>query len=154
MKTLIVSTAVILTALAAGCGKHHTFTDEGRVCAFDSASATASDVYGNEEQTFVAGNSINFVYLADACLSSSCDSDPHANCRVERNGQTLRVLSEAEYTEGNSLRGCTADCRFLSATCSSDPLEAGTYTIQHGSDLLTVQIPSTTISPCLGGQVF
>lgn len=136
--------AAALLLAGSGCTSRTALTNEGPVCALSSA-----DPYTWEQgQEFVAGNVVYLRYSIDECLSGSCDVDPEASCTVTAEGQTLVVESRAAWSSSR-VGPCTEDCRNLIAVCESPPLQAGTYVVRHGSEEVTLTIPSTPAqAPC------
>jgi hypothetical protein len=85
------------------------------------------------------------------CVHESCDQRPSLQCSVERTDDTLVVRSRywGEHKDGSR---CTTDCRSITASCQTPPLEAGTYTIRHGVEAFTFKVPSTLSAPCFGSE--
>jgi hypothetical protein len=63
-------------------------------------------------------------------------------------GNVIEVKSTGSFREQGLT--CGSDCGILSAQCSTPPLPAGTYEVRHGTDRLTITIPSTVPRPCAG----
>ena len=130
-------------------GTDHSFKDQGRICLFPEGAQpgqvflppTMSASYG-------ADRGLVIMVQAPECLSGSCDKDRRAECSASVMGQVIVVTSTASFrTEGKT---CTLDCGSLTATCTTPPLPAGTYLIQHGGKTLPLTVPSSTVPPCAG----
>jgi hypothetical protein len=147
---------VVVLSLALGAcdstgptGTDHAFKDEGKICLFPEGTRpdqaflppSMSVSYGADRGLVITVN-------APECLSGSCDSNRQAACSAVVTGQTIVVTSTASFhREGKT---CTLDCGSLTATCTTPPLPAGTYLIQHGTRSLPLTVPSSTVPPCAG----
>jgi hypothetical protein len=80
---------------------------------------------------------------AEVCLSSSCDREATGSCTATLDGTTITVTSEFAWEEATGPVACTDDCGMLATTCDVGPLPAGTYTIVHGAESVTVEVPTT-----------
>jgi hypothetical protein len=140
-------TAVWTACGASGCAwtdGSRTHLDEGEICIYESEPAVA---HRNEpDQTYSAGQPIH-LSVTLGCLSA-CIRDEAASCDVTRAGQTLVVHSVHSYEPPPADEGCIALCNALSAVCASEPLEAGTYRIVHGSQTYSLAIPSSAERAC------
>lgn len=138
--------------MLASCGKDHVeYVDQGRLCVYASPPATPFD---QNTQEFVADAPIHIMVTHHGCLSSSCTEDRESSCTVDIQGQAITVSSQGGYTDtsGAPFGGCTDDCAVVAGTCSTAALPAGTYTLQHGDDSLTLTIPATAETPPCVGQ--
>lgn len=77
------------------------------------------------------------------CLSSSCDRNATGTCEATLDGATITIQSGFAWETATGPVGCTDDCGLLMATCDVGPLPAGTYTLVHGSETVTVDVPTT-----------
>ncbi len=128
------------------CGSHVSFENEGRLCLF---AAEPNPFVTQTPQDFVAGNSVELLVVMESCVSSSCTSDIAATCEASMTGSQITVTSAGSYSEDTGLGGCTDDCRAVSATCSTGPLQPGSYTVVHGEDELVLEVPASVESaPC------
>ncbi len=140
-------TRILILALLAGtaaCGTQQpdvVATDEGKVCAFSAESATGS------EQSFLPNEAVYFRVTYDECLSA-CINNEVATCAVERNGDKLVVSSDFSYSEPSGSEPCILICYTLAASCKTEPLEAGTYQVEHGDNAYPLSIPATDVDPC------
>jgi hypothetical protein len=64
------------------------------------------------------------------------------------NGNVLVVTSSSSFRREGEV--CTDDCGALVARCTTPPLPAGTYFLQHGDERLVLMVPSTVPVPCAG----
>ena len=124
-----------------------TLVDEGALCLFAGEPSAIAMVTGSitdgAQQDYVVGEPILFQVRVSDCLSSSCDVDRVASCGVAHDGQVLTVSSHLSYQKLDSPH-CTMDCGALSATCASEPLVAGSYTVLHGEQSFSVDVPSSS----------
>lgn len=88
-----------------------------------------------------AGKPVYVHVLRPGCLSGSCSRDIKASCTVERSGNALTVHSSFSATEP-MYADCTLDCLVPIATCVTEPLPAGTYTLTQNGVVETLTIPS------------
>ncbi len=145
----------ILSLLALSCdplGTSHSFEDEGQICLYPAGTPGQSRLQ-SEPFSYPANRGIDIVVTAPDCLSSSCSHDEQATCTATMEGDdVIRVRSRASYREAGSI--CSADCRSLSATCSTGPLPPGTYQVRHGDSTFALTVPSTVEPPCAGKAPF
>jgi hypothetical protein len=85
------------------------------------------------------------------CVNEHCDQKPSLQCSVVREGDTLIVHSRfwGEHKDGSV---CTQECKSITASCTTPELEAGTYTIKHGEDSFTFELPTVLTNPCFGAE--
>ena len=104
----------------------------------------------SDTETFTNSGTLCFQSLDDGrvavvvrfptCLSSSCDEATLAECQVVEDDGTIRVESRAEVErEGGE---CTDDCGSLTASCTSEPLAPGSYSVKYGSDSASLSLPA------------
>jgi hypothetical protein len=130
-----------------------TFKDEGVLCVLPPSDTTSSPGFPTGAQgTYAADQPVNIAVQFETCFSSSCTRNRMASCTVTAAGNTLTVTSSGSFETVDSANGCTADCGFLIARCSTASLAAGTYTVKHGAETLTFTIPSAGAAPCVGGR--
>lgn len=117
--------------------------NQGAVCAL---SAEGENWQG--AQTFEVDAPVSVLYVLDECLSSSCDRDRSASCTVAREGEVIQVDTRAAWTADRS-GPCTDDCGRLTASCTTPPLPAGTYTLRSGEQEVAFTVPSQVDrAPC------
>lgn len=129
-----------------------TFHDQGKICLFPEG-AKADNPFGAPTMsvTFPADRALSITVMAPTCLSSTCSKDEKAQCSATVKGNVIAVTSSASVREEKGVGAvCTDDCGALVARCTTPPLPAGTYQVQHGPERLTVTIPSSTLPPCAG----
>jgi len=121
-----------------GCSdtERSVLTDEGSVCLNSTASG---------------GLSVRVQF--PQCLSSSCDRSISASCTINRSGASLTIHSES-VVERQTKGDCTTDCRTVSATCALESLEAGEYTVVHGENEGSVQLPANAVVLFAGTSAF
>jgi hypothetical protein len=120
----------LLTLLALGaCGPETYF--EGAVCPAPELLAEFED-----------GDDLDIVIVLDPC-PPGCGGDAQTECSVTRDGDTIDIDAQGQYRKrSGGAAGCTAVCRPLTATCTVNNLDAGTYTIHSGTHSLEVTLPS------------
>jgi hypothetical protein len=139
---------LLLGGAASGCLLGHTehfeLDNTGKTCAF-AGPPTALP----EQQHYMAGNPLVFVTTLDECLSA-CSLNVQAACDIVRSGNILHITGHGSWSERNEPgQACVDSCLVLGATCTTRPLEAGTYTIDYDGTTAAITIPSTaTDAPC------
>jgi hypothetical protein len=142
---------VSLAALACQsiAGIDHTFQDQGRVCAFPEGTDPGNAFQSpSTSAAFQPDRPATITVMAPTCLSSSCSKDRKAECSVVIEGNVIHVTSTASFREEGST--CTADCGALVARCTTPPLPAGTWFLQHGAERIVLTVPSSGPVPCAG----
>jgi hypothetical protein len=129
-------------------GTDHSFKDQGMVCAFPEGTDPGNAFLPPDSVMFTADRTAAITVRAPTCLSSSCSKDRRAECSVVLSGNVIQVTSSASFR--NEGQVCTDDCGALVARCTTPPLPAGTYFLQHGADRVVVTIPSMGPTPCAG----
>ena len=81
------------------------------------------------------------------CLGASCTKAP-GKCAAKRKGSTIVVTTQFPSATTKPTLPCTEDCNAIAATCRTDALPAGTYTLEIGAQRKTVQIPAVVAPPC------
>ena len=140
--------ALPLALVLFGCGSTEpvdglvVLENEGTLCFYDDAPTFFSRPdFEAPVQVFDAGSRLHLQVSVPGCLSSSCDVNRSASCSVSQDEQVIRVFSQLSYEETGDEQ-CTMDCGILSATCESEELAVGTYTVQHGDKLTGLAVPS------------
>lgn len=77
------------------------------------------------------------VCAALALTLSACNGD-----RVTLDGTTLQVSASGSYTVPGGNPICATVCTPVAATCSSEPLAAGTYTVEYAGESANLVVPS------------
>ena len=142
---------VVPSLLAAGCSvipnvETTEFRDDGEACVLPADGADGADfpiAIGPEDDLVVE------VFFPTGCLSSSCDEVLEASCEATVDGQRIVVTSSGTLERDVGASACTKDCGIMSARCELPDLDAGTYTIVHGDDEETFELPGTP--DCSGG---
>jgi hypothetical protein len=83
----------------------------------------------------------------NACLGASC-TKARAKCTAKRNGFNIVLNAQFPTSTTKPTQPCTEDCSAIAATCRIGGLPAGNYTIEHGTQRKTLQIPATAPPPC------
>jgi hypothetical protein len=81
------------------------------------------------------------------CLGASC-TKALAKCTAKRKGFNIVVKAQFPTSTTKPTQPCTEDCSAIAATCRTDGLPAGSYTIQLGEQRRTLQIPAASAPPC------
>lgn len=150
--TAIATLGGFLMLAATACdatGTVHEFRDEGKICAFPGSEANGVPGFDNNQRSYREGEAVAIAVQFPTCLSSSCSTDRQADCTVSLNGSTLHVTSSGSFRQ-RTTGACTDDCGFLIARCTTPPLPAGVYTVEHGGASTTLTIPSTAAPACAG----
>jgi len=141
----------LLFVTLVGCSQrdHFVLDDVGRACAFDAESLEFDP---RSPQSFVAGAPLTLRVMIEEC-PLGCNEDFDAWCTVERAGNTLHVTSQGSWTESDPDLLCAAVCTPVIATCMSGPLEEGTYQVELGDEVMTVEVPGDVPKPpCVVSQ--
>jgi hypothetical protein len=130
----------------------HELTNQGTLCVYPaSETMTVPGFMDNIVRAYVADQPVKVAVRFPVCLSTSCSRQPMAACTVDASNGTLQVTSKGSYVELDHSNGCTGDCGFLIARCTTASLAAGNYTFKHGTDTLAFTVPFTGPAPCVGG---
>lgn len=81
------------------------------------------------------------------CLGASCTKAP-GKCTVKRKGFDLVVNAQFPTSTTKPTSPCTEDCNAIAATCRSDALAAGTYTVDLAGQKRTIHVPAATAPGC------
>jgi len=121
--------------------------DQGAMCMYADNAGFAPGIGIAQTQEFEVGSQLVTTVQEPQCLSDSCDTDKQADCEIVRSGNRLIVHSYLSWTPIEA-DGCTMDCIRLTASCTSEPLEAGKYLVVHGADTHELRVPSIVQAPC------
>jgi hypothetical protein len=129
--------ALLLFLASGACGGSSatdlTWTSEGQLC-LASIDPGQTDI--------VADDPLQISVTFGGC---DCGEDVTTKlCAIERSGDSFTVTSEASSIED----GCDP-CVPIVAVCELGPLGDGTYSVQHGGDLLIIEVPSID-DACIG----
>jgi len=105
---------------------------------------------GGKSRDLRAGQPIAITLLKkNPCVGASCSGAP-SRCTAKRKG--TRIVLDARFPEVTQKPRlpCTEDCPASIATCRTDALPAGTYTIVHGAQEEKVTVPTANVPPCGG----
>jgi hypothetical protein len=138
--------------LLAACGQSNVepqiqMDNIGTVCLFGGSNSFDPP----QAQGFRADSPVYLSFrIADVCLESGCFRDLVASCSVIQNGTSLGVRSSASWIDTRSTNSsCFSDCWIPTATCATEVLPIGSYTIVFGTHTLALDVPSQVPSaPC------
>ena len=141
--------AVVLAVAGCGGGKDVQVQNQGELCVGGAITFGPPDTTPRE---FVVGATVDLsVLFPPRCLSSTCMTNPMTSCAVAQigTGNTFAVTGTASYHETGD-NACSADCRLLTASCTTPPLAEGTHTFQYAGRSIDLVVPSTVPPPCTG----
>jgi len=143
---------VVLTSCGGVPGAEVQWANEGELCiddapppvsdtAVSSPTAATADTGAQGIVSFDAGDTVSLTVTFGGC---DCGEETIAACSATREGNVWTVNSEA-----TSYTGCEP-CEPVVATCEVGVLASGSYTFEHGGDLLVVDVPGQIAEPCVG----
>ena len=139
--------AVVLAVAGCSGGKDVQVENQGELC------VGGAIIFGPPDTTprdFAVGATVTLsVLFPPYCLSSSCMTNPMASCAIAQSGNTFAVTGTASYHETGD-GPCSADCRLLTASCTTPLLSEGTHTFQYAGRSVDLVVPSTVAPPCTG----
>lgn len=139
------ATLVALSATLSGCGDDRVVRiDEGKLCV--SSSAPDLPLRSAPEPTSPVETPVH-VSVSLGCVSA-CVQNEQAACTVTRHRDELRVHSVHAYDPPDPHQGCIALCGTVRATCVSEPLPSGEYTIRHGDRSYPLAVPAAAERSC------
>ena len=130
---LLTALAVVVIAACSGEGSDNTLEDVGGLCVLGEGDAANT--------SYVADASVDVHVVLEDC-ASGCASDVMASCSIELDGTSLIVSASGSYHRDPIGAICPAVCVAVEATCTSEPLAAGTYTVEYAGDTTTIVVPS------------
>jgi hypothetical protein len=102
------------------------------------------------------GESENTSYLENAPVDVTVVLNPfvgassvEATCSIEQDGSTLRISASGGYWT-KPAGPSTNEARIVMADCTTEPLAAGTYTIEYSRETTTLVVPSMGMAVQLG----
>lgn len=120
-------------------GPSGSWLNTGQVCV--TSGAGSASAFGSSEPTGAplgTETAMTVTVLFDSC--GPCTDDLVTHCEVDRAGDDIVITSDASFTLNEGT--CPASCPFFTATCTLEPLPAGTYLLSHGADLATLELPA------------
>lgn len=140
----------VSTGAIVGCDsrKEHASVDRGKVCfrsALDAFATIESEDDAGPVQ-LAADKPLTIHVKSDECMSA-CDRHSKQNCALHREADQLILTSKFSWEEPDD-GSCTLQCIVNVATCKSEPLPAGHYTIVHGDQRMELTIPSEVEDDC------
>lgn len=150
--TLMWRVILLSGLLLSGCGKksveHTEDSDRLHMCV-DPPSGFRYRAGVEPVARYLPDEPVQVEVLYRGCLQHSCSTERMASCSVSRSGQTLTVTAKLSWIQATS-GPCTLDCAWLTATCASEPLSAGTYRVVFGERSTTLTVTtSSTARPCI-----
>jgi hypothetical protein len=133
------------------CGAIATFEDEGTLCVVGTALLDSEDGEGPRTTTYEAGAPVTINVVLEEC-ANGCAEDVEASCSIEMDGNTLRVSASGSYREPGS-GSCIDVCVVVDAQCESEPLPAGSYTVEYAGESVGFDVPDERV-PATIGQAF
>ena len=81
------------------------------------------------------------------CVGASCTKAP-GTCTVKRKGFDLVVNAHFPTSTTKPTQPCTEDCNAIAATCRTDGLPAGTYSLDLAGQKRVLQVPAAAAPGC------
>jgi hypothetical protein len=141
-------TLLIMVALLPACGNLVALDDEGTLCVVGTALIDPEEEDVPTVTTYEADAPVTMNVVLEEC-AGGCAEDIEASCSVEREGNTLQVSATASYREpvaGN----CIDVCVVIDTQCESEPLPAGTWTVEYAGGSTTFDVPDEREPATLG----
>jgi hypothetical protein len=143
--------AMLAVACTSGSVRHE-FKNQGLLCLFPASETMAAPVEsGATVRTYAADQPVNVAVQFLTCLP--CGTEQlMATCSIDASSGTLQVTSKGSFEQVDppSNMVCVGICRFFVAHCATASLPAGAYTFKHGTDTLSLTVPSSGETPCIG----
>lgn len=133
----------LILAILSGC--YRDTENEADVCILPGGSPLGIDDLPDGNQDFIAGDPLK----VSAAFYISVDIKTRMpQCTVDVKDDLITIQTNYEWKghSGNDALGVRH------ATCTSEPLPAGTYILKYGINEEPLTIPSTTPAPCLSAQ--
>jgi hypothetical protein len=122
--------------------------DEGRACLWGGDVPAGVTGTTGGETTFTDGGPVTAHVVLDDC-ASGCADDLQASCEVRIVQTEVVVTATGSYTLPSGDRDCPSMCVVVAAECASDPLSAGTWTLDYaGGHSDGFEVPGTGPAPC------
>lgn len=152
-RTLALGALAGVVCLASGCLRRDSDTqgvrqhDQGKLCLGAASGEGDAGPHGLD----LRADQPLAISVRSACLSDACATNRTAKCGVRREGSKLVVTSDLAWTAPTDLeRRCPGDCSHLEATCSTEALPPGKYSVVLGDRTFEVALPSHLPGRCLG----
>ena len=81
------------------------------------------------------------------CLGASCTKAP-GKCTAKRKGASILVTTQFPTSTTKPTQPCTEDCNAVAATCRTERLPPGSYTVEIGTQRKKLEIPSASAPAC------
>lgn len=141
---LVAVSALVMLTACGGDEEVETINNRGRWCIYSEEPTWESPT----SQQFEPGDTL-WVTVNSPCLSGSCDALLQASCTIIASGTHLTVSSTFEI-EHSGASACTDDCGIERATCSLLGLAGGSFSISHGGESRSMDVPGTVDPNCAG----
>lgn len=82
------------------------------------------------------------------CLPRRCTRRAKAHCKLTVSGEQVTLSSSFEWEEPMDEVECSLLCDRPFATCDSEPLPEGHYTLRHGSRTIPLEVPGPAKADC------
>ncbi|HEY7373562.1 MAG TPA: hypothetical protein VIF57_15485 [Polyangia bacterium] len=147
----VLVTMSVAAASAGGCGndgKDVVVHNQGDLCVYPTSEPNAVPFGADTTARDYAAGEVANLMVFFGCLSGSCTSDRQGSCTATQNGDVISVDATATYHDTGA-HECTADCAYLLARCTTEPLAAGTFTFSFTGAETQLAVPSTVAPPCI-----
>jgi hypothetical protein len=136
--------SLLLSSIAwlGACGETVELENEGGLCVMGTDLEWVED--GEDETlvtTFEEDTAVEIQVTLEEC-ASACIEDVEASCEVDLDGDTLTVTARGSYVAPSGGGNCVDACEVVRATCTTDPLAAGTYTVEYVGESVSFDVPS------------
>ncbi|MDB4942721.1 MAG: hypothetical protein JWP97_2255 [Labilithrix sp.] len=102
----------------------------------------------NKARALKAGQAVAVTLLhKNVCSSLACTKAP-GKCVVKRKGSQITVTPTFPAPTAKPTQPCTEDCTAIAATCRTDALPAGQYTLHVGAQQRELTIPAPSAPGC------
>lgn len=109
--------------VTSGCVRFIELEDEGIAC--------IGDVDLGQELVLDADAPVEVMVRLESC-GSGCATNVEASCTATEQDGVILVRAEGSYELGRFDQTCPSVCVFVDATCETEALPEGTYTLRYG----------------------
>ena len=128
--------AALILLLPAGCDDFgHVVINRGEVCV-------------DREQVLDFKQTGELALQVRMDCESRCIENEETFCEASIDGPTIRLESQFVWSETDE-QDCSLKCEELAARCVLPETYPGTYTLVHGQDQYTIELPSNPLIDCL-----
>lgn len=153
-KTLRLTAGALFLCAAACADDEHwtkrTSENRGMLCFVPREAALATlDEDGARLSWRLEPDAPLTAYVEGHNCMSACSRHQRAHCSLSVEGRKITLTSKFDWEEPGEDKPCVLSCIKAVATCTtSTPLTVGSYTLQHGDELLELNIPSDVSETC------